>query len=85
MKNILSGLTPIGVSRYFSRTARLTVLQAAKGVGDGRIDVSPLVEKKCLACGTCDFRPVCRFDRAFNDPRDAATYLPSAARIGGDA
>ena len=65
--------------------ARQTVLQAAQGVGDGRIDVSPLVEKKCLACGTCEFRPVCRFDRAFNDPRDAASHLPSAGRIGGDA
>ena len=65
--------------------ARQTVLQAAAGVGEGRVDVSPLVENKCLACRFCEFRPVCRFDRAFNDPREASRQLPNAGRLGSSA
>ena len=68
--------------------ARRTVLMAADGIARGRIDVSPLVEKRTLACRTCDFRILCRFDRMLNRPRAAETSLPVLgdvpAEAGGD-
>jgi ATP-dependent helicase/nuclease subunit B len=62
--------------------AEQTVLFAAGGVAAGRIDVAPLVEKRTLACRTCDFQTVCRFDRAFNRPRLAEAVLPRLATAG---
>jgi ATP-dependent helicase/nuclease subunit B len=62
--------------------AEQTVLFAADGVASGRVDVAPLVEKRTLACRTCDFPAVCRFDRAFNRPRLAEAVLPRLAGTG---
>jgi ATP-dependent helicase/nuclease subunit B len=53
-----------------------TVLLAAEGICQGRIDVSPLVENRRLACRVCEFQAVCRFDRAYNSPRAAEAVLP---------
>ncbi len=71
----------------YARLAEATVRQAAEQLLAGAIGVAPLVEKRCLACGTCDFRDVCRFDRAFNRPRAAESALPQlagAADAGAD-
>ncbi|HUU98558.1 MAG TPA: PD-(D/E)XK nuclease family protein [Phycisphaerae bacterium] len=56
--------------------ARRTILHAAQGVAAGHIDIVPLLERDRLACNFCDFRPVCRFERAFNVPRVAERTLP---------
>jgi len=59
--------------------AEQTVLLAGAGIAGGDITVAPLVENRTLACRTCDFQPVCRFDRAFNRPRAAEAVLPRLA------
>ncbi len=61
--------------------ARRTLLQAAEGVLGGRIVPSPLVENDRLACNMCDCQPLCRFERSANDPRDAASHLPTLAAL----
>jgi len=58
------------------RLAEATVLQAAAGVISGEIGVAPLVEKKILACHTCEYAGLCRFDPIFNKPRLAEATLP---------
>jgi ATP-dependent helicase/nuclease subunit B len=65
--------------------ARRTVLSAAEGICAGRVDVAPLVEHDTLACRLCDFQDVCRFDRAYNEPRAAEGALPRRAPDGGGA
>ncbi|MGD8454497.1 MAG: exodeoxyribonuclease V subunit gamma [Phycisphaerae bacterium] len=68
--------------------ARRTMLQAASGLAAGDVRVEPLVEQRKLACTRCEFRPVCRFDRAFNRPRAAEQALPtlgSSESAEGDA
>jgi ATP-dependent helicase/nuclease subunit B len=64
--------------------ARDTVLHAAEGLAGGRIDVAPLLENKTLACTTCEFRALCRYEPVFNRPRVAAATLPVLARKGED-
>ena len=56
--------------------ARQTFLQAAENIRAGSVDVAPLVEQRTLACTRCEFRTVCRFDRASNRPRAAEAALP---------
>jgi ATP-dependent helicase/nuclease subunit B len=56
--------------------ARQTILLAAAGIIRGEVVAAPLLEANCLACRRCDFRPVCRFDRALNRPRTPAGALP---------
>ncbi len=69
------------------RLAHETVAVAAAGVVQGAIDVAPLVENRKLACGTCEFAAVCRFDRALNQARAVEQALPQvrggAARGAG--
>ncbi len=68
--------------------ARRTIDQAIAGMIAGCVDVAPLVESQCLACKWCDFRSVCRFDRAYNDVRAAEVALPQLEQVddvGGDA
>jgi ATP-dependent helicase/nuclease subunit B len=62
--------------------ARATLLQAAEGIAAGCLDIAPLVEQRTLACGRCDFRPVCRFERAYNRPRVAEAVLPGPGAAG---
>lgn len=64
--------------------ARATVLQTASGIVEGRVDVAPLVEGRRLACGTCSYQSICRFDTAFNRPRAAERVLPMLADAPGD-
>lgn len=61
--------------------ARRTVLLAAEGIVAGRVEVAPLVESHTLACRWCDFRPLCRFDRALNRPRAAEAVLPRLGQV----
>lgn len=58
-----------------------TVRQAAAGVAAGAIDVAPLVEDGSLACGRCDFGPLCRYEREMRTARntDALPRLPAAS------
>lgn len=56
--------------------ARSTIAQAAEGLAAGQIGIEPLVERRTLACRTCDFQAVCRFDPQLNHPRDARYRLP---------
>jgi hypothetical protein len=50
--------------------------------------VTPLSDARRLACGTCDFRPLCRFERGLNPIRAAENALPvvkdAVAEEGGD-
>ena len=39
--------------------------------------MAPLVEKKTLACRTCEFGSVCRFEPVFNRPRAVEGALPA--------
>jgi len=71
-------VTPERLAAY-AQLAEETVRQAAEQLLAGTISIAPLVEKDRLACGTCDFRDVCRFDRAFNRPRAAEAALPQLA------
>lgn len=61
-----------------------TVRRAAEGICAGRIDVSPLVEGRTLACRNCDFQPVCRFDPLYNAPRPAERALPQLGPVASD-
>ncbi len=54
-----------------------TLRQAAAGIVEGAIDVAPLREDRTLACRTCSYRPVCRFDRAYNRIRPVELTLPA--------
>jgi ATP-dependent helicase/DNAse subunit B len=56
--------------------ARRTIVQTARGIIDGSVDVAPLVEGRRLACATCAYQSICRFDPAFNRPRAAERVLP---------
>lgn len=56
-----------------------SVGHAAIGIADGAIPVSPLVVGRRLACLTCDFQPLCRFERGLNPIRNAETTLPSVS------
>lgn len=68
----------------YVETAAATLTQAVEQLMAGVIDVSPLVEARKLACRTCDYRAVCRFDRLTNEPRAAETELPLVgAEVGG--
>jgi len=62
--------------------ARQTALVAAEGVSAGKIDVAPLLDGDRLACATCDFATVCRFDWTFNRPRAAERALPCVSAEG---
>ncbi len=64
--------------------AEQTIAQTAASIVAGTIDVAPLVERNTLACRNCDFRRVCRFDRAYNRPRAAETVLPILAPHDGE-
>jgi len=61
--------------------ARATLVQAAEGLAAGRAEVAPLAigtpRSRSLACQSCDFSRVCRFDRAYNTPRAAELHLPT--------
>lgn len=67
---------PAAMLDQYLELARQTIAQAANEIAAGGIVVSPLIEKRQLACGRCDFRPVCRFDRAYMKPRAAESVLP---------
>lgn len=64
--------------------ARRTVLFATEGIARGAVDVAPLVEKRTLACRSCDFQAVCRFDPAYNPARPAETTLPQLEPSGDE-
>ena len=61
--------------------ARRTILQAADGIVAGCIDVAPLLENKTLACRTCEFATLCRFEPVFNRPRAAEKSLPVLGQV----
>jgi ATP-dependent helicase/nuclease subunit B len=63
------------IDRRIELAAR-TVRLAAEGICQGQIEVAPLLENHTLACRSCDFRPVCRFDPMYNTPRPAERALP---------
>lgn len=60
---------------------RETLISAAQGLADGDVSPSPLVENRTLACRTCSFKPICRFERPLNTVRAAEKLLP---RITGE-
>jgi ATP-dependent helicase/nuclease subunit B len=62
--------------------ARRTIFHAAEGVAAGQVDIAPLLERDRLACNFCDFKQVCRFERAFNVPRVAERALPILDEVG---
>jgi ATP-dependent helicase/nuclease subunit B len=61
--------------------AQRTVTQAVGAICEGRIEPAPLVERRTLACTTCPFGAVCRFERALNAVRPVETSLPALAEI----
>ena len=67
---------PTGIDERLE-LARQTLVLAAEGIAAGQVEATPLVERKQLACNRCDFRPLCRFDRALNQPRAAPAALPT--------
>jgi ATP-dependent helicase/nuclease subunit B len=69
--------------RSVELTARVGVVRdvltrSAEGVRLGDVAAAPLLEGRTLACATCDFRRVCRFELCFNRPRRAEDELPRA-------
>jgi ATP-dependent helicase/nuclease subunit B len=71
------------IDRLFE-LARRTVVQAATGIADGLIDVSPLVVKKKLACLYCEYRPVCRYEPRLNRARPVSVALPQLRDVQRD-
>lgn len=65
--------------------ARRTILLAAEGIAAGQVAVAPLLENRKLACKSCEYLPVCRFDRALNTPRRAEVDLPALVVAEGPA
>ena len=61
----------------FLELARKTIRLAGAGLAAGRIEIAPLVENKTLACQTCDFKPLCRFEPLWNQARRADVALPA--------
>jgi len=76
-------VAPTKITDYVTLASR-TALVAAEGVAAGRIDVAPLLDGNRLACATCDFATVCRFDWTFNRPRAAEQALPCLSAEGGN-
>lgn len=66
----------------YARVARETIGAAAAGIRDGCVAIEPLIEKHTLACNSCEYKRLCRFEPVFNTPRVAEVILP---RIGQDA
>jgi ATP-dependent helicase/nuclease subunit B len=64
--------------------ARRTILHAAEGIAAGAIEIAPLLENQTLACRTCEFVTLCRFEREFNRPRVAERSLPALREFVGD-
>jgi ATP-dependent helicase/nuclease subunit B len=62
-----------------------TILHAAGGVVAGEIDVAPLLDGGRLPCDWCAYRPVCRFERAFNRIRVAEVTLPVLSGADDDS
>lgn len=60
----------------FTDLARRTLLHAAEGVCKGSIDIEPLRIGRTLACNSCSYRPLCRFEHAYNRVRAAEKRLP---------
>lgn len=58
--------------------AREMVVSTAAGIASGSVAVSPLVLNDRLACLSCSFKPLCRFERPLNQPR-SADRLPRLA------
>lgn len=59
--------------------AEAAVRAATAGVASGRVDVAPLLDRNCLACASCDLRPLCRFQLELNRPETAEQRLPLLA------
>ena len=64
--------------------ARQTVRFATEGIARGAIEVAPLVENRTLACRSCDFQAVCRFDPTYNAARAAEATLPRLENAADD-
>jgi ATP-dependent helicase/nuclease subunit B len=71
-----SDVTEPGTLDAWLRLAGRTIAVAVEGILDGNVRVSPLVENRRLSCNTCDFLPVCRFERGLDPARPAGTALP---------
>lgn len=76
-----SDAKPVGAVAARLALARETLVRSARGIVGGCVDVAPLVEGQTLACRSCDFRTVCRFEPLFNRPRPAERALPVLAKV----
>lgn len=66
------------------RQAEQTILYGVESMSRGVIDVAPLLEAKRLACLSCDYASLCRYESAFNRPRRAETTLPTRSAHGAN-
>lgn len=73
---IAGDVVPRGELDAYGEAARETIAEAAKGIRDGRVAIEPLIEKRTLACRSCDYQRLCRFEPIFNDARVAEVRLP---------
>ncbi len=68
--------------RAYMELARNTIQQAVGALVSGEATVSPLAERKTLACQRCAFRTVCRFERDPRAIRRADAVLPTLSHPG---
>jgi len=73
------------VLRAYLDLARATIAQAAGEIAAGDVTPAPLLENRSLPCRYCEFKSVCRFDPAYNQPRVAERALPTLAQMTGRA
>lgn len=69
--------TDTGAIAARCEAASSSIALAGAGIARGKIEVSPLVFNRKLACLNCDYKPVCRFERGLNDIRNAQRVLPA--------
>ncbi|MCG3126925.1 MAG: ATP-dependent helicase/deoxyribonuclease subunit B [Phycisphaerae bacterium] len=56
--------------------ARATFSETLDELCEGGVAPAPLLHQRRLTCRVCEFQAVCRFDRAYNRPRDSRVALP---------
>ncbi len=80
-----SDARPLAELTAYLDLARRTIQLAGEGLAAGRIEIAPLIENKTLACQTCDYKPLCRFEPLWNRARRADVTLPSLEEDGDAA
>lgn len=77
MLQVVSPLSEVELARRKAAVRRIG-LAAAAGHADGSVAIAPLRDGPRMVCAACPFGAVCRYDPAYNRPREAGAELAVA-------